>query len=396
MDKRLNIKSPQLAQRKNTLSQNKYKSKTFTLLFSFLAMTPYIINTANAEIYKYQDDHGKWHFSDKPRQTKTSTITVVTSNKSDVESTDINSELLKQFQPSNPIEKATLSTVSIETPMMSGSGFFISDNGHIITNKHVVRPAETDQWQKLHDKMEERKKAYKKSEITIRQKSASLGKMKKKLKAYERNIERETSSTQRDDLKSEYQALKEQYDKDAKEYREINSEFQARRREFNEARAEFNRKSSLSMFATSFDVFIKDETKLTARLIHISKDHDLALLKLDGYITPFLSQQEKAAVHQGMKVYAVGSPYGMRDSVTSGIVTRFDDDYIVTDTQILPGNSGGPLLDEAGHILGVNTAKAAEHVSAEGFGLALPIDLILKEFNDYLSMDNTDQSDSEQ
>lgn len=381
---------------KNTVSLTKHKSTSFLISFSTLVIASLIANPALAEIYKYQDENGKWHFSDKPTQGTATTQTAIASSKPDTISKDIHSDLLEQYQPNNPIEKATLSAVSIETPMMKGSGFFVSNEGHIITNKHVVRPAETNQWKELHDKMEERKKAYKDAEQALRQEGVSIGKMKKQLKGYKRAISRATSSTQRDDLKSEYQALKQEYDEDAKEYREIKKEFKIKRKYFNEARSEFNRKSSRSMFATTFRIFTKDETKLSARLIKISKDHDLALLKLDGYKTPFLPPQEESSVHQGMKVYAVGSPYGMRDSVTSGIITRIDDDYIVTDTQILPGNSGGPLIDESGHILGVNTAKAAEHVSAEGFGLALPMELILKEFDGHLNtIQVTDHADEQ-
>ncbi|MCU7812203.1 MAG: trypsin-like peptidase domain-containing protein [Candidatus Thiodiazotropha sp. (ex Notomyrtea botanica)] len=381
---------------RNTVSLTKHKSRSFLISLSVLVIASLITNSALAEIYKYQDKNGKWHFSDKPAQDTATTQTAIASSKPDAISKDIRSDLLEQYQPNSPIEEATLSAVSIETPMMKGSGFFVSNEGHIITNKHVVRPAETNQWKELHDKMEERKKAYKDAEKVLRQEGVSIGKMKKQLKGYKRAINRATSSAQRDDLKSEYQALKQEYDEDAKEYREIKKEFKIKRKSFNEARSEFNRKSSRSMFATNFHIFTKDETKLSARLIKISKDHDLALLKLDGYKTPFLPPQEESSVHQGMKVFAVGSPYGMRDSVTSGIITRIDDDYVVTDTQILPGNSGGPLIDESGHVLGVNTAKAAEHVSAEGFGLALPMELILEEFDEHLNtIQVTNQADEQ-
>ncbi len=377
-----------------TTQQNTFKSRSYSLLFILFVITPFSITSVNAEIYKYQDDHGKWHFSDRPTKGKTTTVTAVASTNSSESLVDINSELVKQFKPSTPIEKATLSTVSIETSMIKGSGFFISDEGHIITNKHVVRPAETKQWKELHDRVESRENAYKDAVVILRKKGASIGKMRKQLKEYERSIERENSSVQRARLKREYKSLKIKYEKDSYEYQKTKENFEDQRKEFYDARSEFNRKSGLSMYATSFDVFTKDETKLSARLIELSKDHDLALLKLDGYKTPFLVKQDKPAVFQGMKVFAVGNPYGMRDSVTSGIITRIDDDYIVTDTQILPGNSGGPLIDESGHILGVNTAKAAEHVSAEGFGLSLPIDLILKEFNVYLSIESTTESDN--
>ena len=81
-----------------------------------------------------------------------------------------------------------------------------------------------------------------------------------------------------------------------------------------------------------------------------------------------------------MRVFAIGSPLGLRDAVTSGVITRVEDDYIVTDATILPGSSGGPLLTESGELIGINTLKVAETISAEGFGAAIPMSTIKKEF----------------
>ena len=115
---------------------------------------------------------------------------------------------------------------------------------------------------------------------------------------------------------------------------------------------------------------LKNGTKLSARLVKDSKQHDLALLKLDGYVTPFLNVASNTKNRQGAQVYAIGSPLGMKDFVTSGIITGVSSGKIVTDSQILPGNSGGPLVDPDGNVIGVN----------DGFGLSVPINIVLKEF----------------
>jgi len=73
----------------------------------------------------------------------------------------------------------------------------------------------------------------------------------------------------------------------------------------------------------------------------------------------------------------------MRDSVTSGIIARRQDEYLVTDAQILPGNSGGPLLNETGEVIGVNTLKFAENAIATGFGMAIPSAVIDDEFGSF-------------
>lgn len=91
------------------------------------------------------------------------------------------------------------------------------------------------------------------------------------------------------------------------------------------------------------------------------------------------------ALNQGAAVFAVGSPLGMRDSVTSGIVTRRTKDYLVTDARILPGNSGGPLMNSEGEVVGVNTLKFAQTAMAEGFGMAIPLSVVRTAFGKYMT-----------
>jgi serine protease Do len=119
--------------------------------------------------------------------------------------------------------------------------------------------------------------------------------------------------------------------------------------------------------------------------VSLSERQDLALLKLDGYTTPALTASLGKPLSQGQPVYAVGNPLGMADAMTAGVVTRVDADHIVTDTQLLPGNSGGPLIDADGRVVGVNVAKrvqGGESAYTQGFGMAVPIALALQEFTE--------------
>ena len=83
---------------------------------------------------------------------------------------------------------------------------------------------------------------------------------------------------------------------------------------------------------------------------------------------------------QGTPVFAIGSPFGISDALTAGIVTKASKDHLFTDTQILPGNSGGPLIDADGKVLGVNTAIVAKNRNADGLGLAIYASRIRTEF----------------
>jgi len=114
-----------------------------------------------------------------------------------------------------------------------------------------------------------------------------------------------------------------------------------------------------------------------ARLIGLHKDTDLALLKIDQTGLPTLSLGTRRPVHQGQLVFAMGSPEGLENSVTMGVVSsvaRQADPsrpmvYIQTDAPINPGNSGGPLVDSDGYVVGLTLSFSPPRVGARGWGL---------------------------
>ena len=119
---------------------------------------------------------------------------------------------------------------------------------------------------------------------------------------------------------------------------------------------------------------------VAARLIGIHKETDLALLKIDQTGLPMLSLGAARLVHQGQLVFAMGSPEGLQNSVTMGVVSsvgRQPDParpmvYIQTDAPINPGNSGGPLVDTDGYVVGINTFILSQGGGSEGLGFAIP------------------------
>ena len=121
-----------------------------------------------------------------------------------------------------------------------------------------------------------------------------------------------------------------------------------------------------------------------ARLIGIHKDTDLALLKIDQTGLPTLSLGNRRRVHQGQLVFALGSPEGLENSVTMGVVSsvaRQADPsrpmvYIQTDAPINPGNSGGPLVDTVGYVVGINTFILSQAGGSEGLGFAIPARIV--------------------
>lgn len=119
---------------------------------------------------------------------------------------------------------------------------------------------------------------------------------------------------------------------------------------------------------------------LTARIVGIATELDLALLKVDGQKLPALPLATYSQVRQGETVFAFGSPIGMRNSLTHGLVSavarQIDSDspliYVQTDAPINPGNSGGPLVNIRGEVVGVNTFIVSQSGGAEGLDFAVP------------------------
>jgi serine protease Do len=120
-----------------------------------------------------------------------------------------------------------------------------------------------------------------------------------------------------------------------------------------------------------------------ARLIGVHKDTDLALLKIDLKNLPTLALVEQRP-RVGQLVFAIGSPEGLQNSVTMGVVSavarQADPDkpltYIQTDAPINPGNSGGPLVDMNGSVVGINTFILSTGGGSEGLGFAIPARIV--------------------
>jgi serine protease Do len=119
---------------------------------------------------------------------------------------------------------------------------------------------------------------------------------------------------------------------------------------------------------------------LDAKLLGLHKESDLALLKIEQTNLPTLSLDESQPLHVGQLVLAVGSPEGLQNSVTMGVISavaRQADptkslNYIQTDAPINPGNSGGPLVDMNGNVVGLNTFILTQSGGSEGLGFAIP------------------------
>jgi serine protease Do len=121
-----------------------------------------------------------------------------------------------------------------------------------------------------------------------------------------------------------------------------------------------------------------------ARVVGVAREIDLALLKVENLKLPALSLAPYRNIRQGEVVLAFGSPEGLRNTVTLGVVSsvarQIDPDssmvYIQTDAPINPGNSGGPLVNVDGEVIGINTFILTQSGGNEGLGFAIPSSVV--------------------
>jgi S1-C subfamily serine protease len=141
--------------------------------------------------------------------------------------------------------------------------------------------------------------------------------------------------------------------------------------------------------ASAAQVTLHDQSAWPATLVGVAPDQDLAVLRIRApaeKLAPVLVGSSRD-LQVGQKVFAIGNPFGLDFTLTTGIVSalgrsigaltgRKIQDVIQTDAAINPGNSGGPLLDSAGRLIGVNTQIASPSGASAGIGFAVPVDTV--------------------
>jgi K+/H+ antiporter YhaU regulatory subunit KhtT len=254
----------------------------------------------------------------------------------------------------SPIEHAKNATVAIETPSGKGSGFFISETA-IVTNKHVVAPDQTHLDEFRH-------------QVETRRKLINLE--QEKIDDLRRRLKQMEEGPSRRQLIIFIQESEKQLAKILPEQREEEARLK-----------EMERPIAIS----DIKIFLADGTEHTAQSSRISPERDLALLSIFSAKATILRPAPKSSVlNQGDKVYTVGNPVGLRNTVTSGVFSGYRQNketkevLLQTDAPINPGNSGGPLIDERGLVHGVNTMILRD---TQGIGFAIPIQTVIEEFS---------------
>lgn len=139
----------------------------------------------------------------------------------------------------------------------------------------------------------------------------------------------------------------------------------------------------------AFLVTLKDQTELAAKVVGVEPRKDIAVLKVSGSLDKMrpLRVGNSESLQVGQKAIAIGNPYGLDSTITTGIVSALGrqvqgiggvtiHDMIQIDAAINPGNSGGPLLDSGGSLIGMNTMIYSRSGASAGIGFAVPVSFI--------------------
>ena len=132
--------------------------------------------------------------------------------------------------------------------------------------------------------------------------------------------------------------------------------------------------------ATTIYVTLTDKREFKAKLLGLDKRTDVAVVKIEARDLPRLPLGDSSKVRVGEWVLAIGSPFGLENTVTAGIVSAKSRDtgdylpFIQTDVAVNPGNSGGPLLNTAGQVIGINSQIFSRSGGYMGISFAIPID----------------------
>jgi len=138
---------------------------------------------------------------------------------------------------------------------------------------------------------------------------------------------------------------------------------------------------------------LNDGSRYPIGIISISEKYDLALVMVIVYKkTPYLSIRDSFTVTPGERVYAIGSSFELQANITEGVFTGLRENVSTKDNVVQfscptnPGNSGGPLVDEQGDLIGVVSWKIVSQngIPVKGLGFAIPSDYMVKEYSHYL------------
>jgi serine protease Do len=287
---------------------------------------------------------------------------ITTSEPSPPQLTGLAAQLANSNPPGNAIETARNATVFIKTGWGAfGSGFLIDAECHGITNRHVLEFSPD----KIILKVKEDPK--------FREQLAAVQSQLQE-RIYRLRQQRANILSNKNGSFIDAQQLAQQINDTQEKLAGLPKEIETKMRKDLDSRAQIEN-------TKSFTVALIDGTEYSISQADFADEVDLALFKLPATYCPYIRRASSEKINQGNRLFTIGSPSGLRFTVTSGIFSGYRDlnqhRTLQTDAPINPGNSGGPLINEVGQVIGVNTAVLK---GTQGIGFAIPIEQVYESF----------------
>jgi len=270
--------------------------------------------------------------------------------------TGLAAKIASAFPPSNAIEAARNATVLVKTGWSTGSGFILDEECHVLTNRHVVDTDATRVANMVLDPDAQARIAS--SEAQLQQSIAGAQRVRNSWAAQPgKNLDVVK-------LDAQIQTMREKL-----------GELTNLRQNIGDKVARSSREG--------FSVTLVDGTEFDGLHAEIASGVDLALVKLPADHCPHVMVGSSLSLSLGERLFTIGNPMGLTDSVTSGVFSGHQklagQRVLQTDAPINHGNSGGPLINDTSRVVGINTMVMA---GAHGIGFAIPIESAYQEFTE--------------
>lgn len=334
-------------------------------------------------VYRWQDEFGRWHFTNDIQQPPADAIggdrmkatTVLESQWKNRDPVDLTTALKEQLKPNSPLEVAMLAVVSIQTSMARGVGFFVNNEGYIVTLATVVRPERhpPEALQVLNSLVDAQQQAKAAWDL---EKNALSG-IQHRVSALKKRRDEAVGREKRDIteiLSAEQRVLLAQI----ATARQAKHHYHEKRTQFERANTQLSIDINRSKLKQTFPVILADGRRHMTDLITIDQKSGLAILRLHGYITPKLTINMNASLTHGMSLYLIRPPqddnmtgYGTAKttrhaSVLPVTVIQKTKGHVRLDQALAAADGGAPLLTSSGQ-LAVIALRPASEIDGEGY-----------------------------
>ena len=364
--------------------------RTTYLIFARLCIVVLFIfsgSSADAKIYKYQDEQGHWHFTDTPVGDIPEDTPDQRPSADLSEIRDIESQMINAYDPQTPIDQAAIAVVAIHTGSKYRTGFFITDNGYLITHRDSLKSETVKSNVEMDpNKIEENRRTLKQAKRWLANQEANLKTAEEQLQQLKFQAENETEPVLREQKQQDYE--KTRFDVARKKGFLVKKRNQYMRLEQNveASRNAMAGGDTEAEYEETIRVELKGFSSYPARLVATSMRYNLALLKIDNCKSPIIEMLERDAVQKGMPVTVIGNPHKHEITRHTGTVVNFAGDFIKSSAFSSSYDSGGPLLTEDGRWIGVvfHRAPIGDRGDLQS-GYALSADALMKEFEVYIN-----------